>query len=311
MNALTRRQFVAGTAGVALAQQPSRPPGLLIETHIHLFADDQARFPYHPNAVYKPPPLPLEKYLAFARQARLDHAVIVHPEPYQDDHRYLEYCFEREPSPGFFKGTCLFDPIAPGTPARMEALVKKHRGRIVALRVHETQDPKLPPTTTGAIRDRDMRSPAMLATWRKAHSLGLAIQMHFIPYYAPQIFALASQLKEMPVVLDHLGRYGEGTPAEYEEVLKLASLPRVYMKFSALNYSSKQGYPYRDLQPLVERVFKAFGPDRIIWGVLGSDMGAFEKQVAVFTEMFAFTSEANRAKLRGLNAARLYGFPLK
>ncbi len=309
MNALTRRQFVAGSAGAALAQQPPRPPGLLIETHIHLFANDQARFPLHPNAVYKPEPLPLEKYLAFARQARLDHAVIVHPEPYQDDHRYLEYCFEREPSPGFFKGTCLFDPIAPGTPARMEALVKKHRGRIVALRVHETQDPKLPPTTTGAIRDRDMRSPAMLAAWRKAHSLGLAIQMHFIPYYAPQIFALASQLKDMPVVLDHLGRYGEGTPAEYEEVLRLAGLPRVYMKFSALNYSSKQGYPYRDLQPLVERVFKAFGPDRIIWGGLGSDMGSFEKQVAVFAGMFAFTSEANRAKLRGLNAARLYGFP--
>jgi hypothetical protein len=34
----------------------------LVETAIHLFAEDQNRFPYHPNATYRPPPLPLERY---------------------------------------------------------------------------------------------------------------------------------------------------------------------------------------------------------------------------------------------------------
>jgi predicted TIM-barrel fold metal-dependent hydrolase len=272
MYKLTRRQLMMGAPGLAWAQRPARPPGLLVDTHIHLFSGDQVRFPLHPNSPYEPAAQPLEKYLEFTRQARIDHSVIVHPEPYQDDHRYLEYCLEREPSQGFFKGTCLFDPIASETPRRMEALVKKHPGRIIALRVHETQDPKKPPTTAGSIRDRDMRSPAMLATWRSAHSLGLAIQMHFIPYYAPQIRSLASQLKEMPVLLDHLARSGQGTPAEYEEVLRLADLPRVYMKYSGVSYSSKQEYPFRDAQPLVRRVFQAFGADRILWGGLGMDM---------------------------------------
>jgi predicted TIM-barrel fold metal-dependent hydrolase len=190
----------------------------------------------------------------------------------------------------------------------MEALVKKHAGRIVALRVHQMQDPKLPPTTSGPIRDRDMKSPAMLATWRKAHSLGLAIQMHFIPYYATQIRALASQLKEMPVLLDHLGRAGQGSAAEYEEVLRLADLPRVYMKFSGVSYSSKQQYPYRDVQPLVRRVFKAFGADRILWGGLGMEGKQFQQQAALFEETFAFASDADRAKIRGLNAMRLFRF---
>jgi len=308
MKHLTRRQWLLGSAGALLAQSQTRPPGVLVDTHIHLFAADQERFPLHPDSPYKPAEQPLERYLEFIRQAKIDHVVIVHPEPYQDDHRYLEYCFEHEPSKGFFKGTCLFDPIAPETPARMEALVKKHAGRIVALRVHETQDPKLPPTTSGPIRDRDMRSPAMLATWRKAHSLGLAVQMHFIPYYAPQIRALASQLKEMPVLLDHLGRAGQGSAAEYEEVLRLAELPRVYMKFSGVSYSSKQDYPYRDVQPLVRRVFQAFGPDRILWGGLGMDAKQFAQQTALLDQIFAFTSEAVRAKLRGLNAMRLFSF---
>jgi hypothetical protein len=97
--------LAAGVDGV-------RPAGVLIESHIHLFADDPARFPYN-SASYKPQREPVEEYVQFARKVEINHAVIVHPEPYQDDHRYLEYCLAHEPSPGFFKATCLFDPIDP------------------------------------------------------------------------------------------------------------------------------------------------------------------------------------------------------
>src|SRR2546427_1785643 len=235
---LSRREWLLVAAGVAAA----RPAGVLVDSHVHLF--DPQRVPYHPAATYRPPAAPLEAYVQFVREARIDHTIIVHPEPYQDDHRYLEYCFEHEPSRGFFKGTCLFDPISPDTPARMQALVKKLPDRIVALRIHENLAAGKPPTASGAIRDRDVRHPAMKETWRAAHSLGLAIQMHFIPRFAPQIGELAAQFRDMPVILDHLARAGQGTPAESEQVLKLAQYPRVYMKYSAVNYSSKQPYPY-------------------------------------------------------------------
>jgi predicted TIM-barrel fold metal-dependent hydrolase len=301
---ISRRACLLG--GPSALLQAARPSGVLIETHIHLF--DPERFPYAPNATYKPPAQPLERYLEFVRRARIDHTIIVHPEPYQDDHRYLEYCFQHEPSPGYFKGTCLFDPIAPDTPARMEGLVKKHPNRIVALRIHENHQPGTPPTTSGAIRDRDMKSPALRETWRKADALGIGIQMHFIPHYAPQIGELAAQFPKTPVILDHLARAGQGTPAEYDQVLKLARMQRVYMKFSGVTYSSKAGYPFRDAQPLVRRTYDAFGPDRMIWGGLGMDMAAFEKNTGMFDEMFAFASEADRAKIRGRNAAQLFKF---
>jgi len=249
---LSRREWLLGAAGIAAA----RPKGVLVDSHVHLF--DPQRVPYHPAATYRPPAAPLEAYVHFVREAGIDHTIIVHPEPYQDDHRYLEYCFEHEPSRRFFKGTCLFDPIAADTPARMQALVKKLPDRIVALRIHENLAAGKPPTTSGAIRDRDMRQPAMKETWRAAHSLGLAIQMHFIPRFAPQIGELAAQFSNMPVILDHLARAGQGTPAEYEQVLKLAQYPRVYMKYSAVNYSSKQPYPYPDAKPLVRKAFDAF-----------------------------------------------------
>jgi predicted TIM-barrel fold metal-dependent hydrolase len=306
MKPMTRRQIIASAAAVLPAWPASRPSGTLVDTHVHLFANDPKRFPYASNAPYAPAPQPLEAYLAFAAQAKIDHTVIVHPEPYQDDHRYLEYCFAHEPSPGFFKGTCLFDPVAADTPARMEALVRKHPGRIVALRIHEMHKPGTPSLTSGPIKDRDMRDPAMKTTWRKAQALGLAIQMHFLPYYAPQIGDLAAQFQDLPVILDHLARAGQGTPAEFEGVLKLATYPRVYMKYSGIEYSSKQPYPFVDVKPLVRRAFDAFGPDRLIWGGLGHEMDQFDKQIRLFDLMFDFASEADRAKIRGINAIKLF-----
>ncbi|MEO7651008.1 MAG: hypothetical protein ABIZ80_11115, partial [Bryobacteraceae bacterium] len=94
MNAtpLSRRELLAAALVAAPILGAPRPDGVLIDTHIHLFAADQARFPYHPKGPYKPGPQPLESYIGFASEAKIDHVVIVHPEPYQDDHRYLEYC---------------------------------------------------------------------------------------------------------------------------------------------------------------------------------------------------------------------------
>jgi predicted TIM-barrel fold metal-dependent hydrolase len=299
---ISRRSLLGGLAGIAAAQE--RHP--IIDTHIHLF--DPARFPYHRNATYRPPAQPLEPYIEFVKQAKIDHTILVHPEPYQEDHRYLEYCLTHEPSPGFFKGTCLFDPIDPKTPARIRALADRHPGRIVALRIHEVRKPGTPPPTSGAIHDRDLRSPEMRETWRHVHEMGLAIQMHFIPYYAPQIGALAAQFPQMPVILDHLARSGQGTPAEYEEVLKLARFPKVYMKFSGVAYSSHEKFPYRDAKPVVRKAVDAFGPERMLWGGLGHTMAEYKQQTELFDEMLGFLNEHDRALIRGLNAKKLFQF---
>lgn len=299
---ITRRALLGGLAATAAAQTRS----VTIDAHIHLF--DPARFPYHPNATYRPPAQPLEPYIQFVKQAKIDHTILVHPEPYQDDHRYLEYCFAHEPSLGFFKGTCLFDPIDPKTPSRIRALMNRNPNRIVALRIHETRKPGTPATTSGAIHDRDLRSPAMRDTWRHVHEMGLAIQMHFIPYYAPQIGALAAQFPQMPVILDHLARAGQGTPAEYKQVLKLARLPRVYMKFSGVEYSSHEKFPYRDAKPIVRQACDAFGPERMLWGGLGHTMPEYKRQQELFAEMLGYLSERDQALIRGLNAKKLFRF---
>jgi predicted TIM-barrel fold metal-dependent hydrolase len=287
---------------------PAEPSGILIETHIHLFAGDP-RFPYNSGS-YAPHKLPVEEYVKFAREAHIDHAVIVHPEPYQDDHRYLEYSLAHGPSPGFFKGTCLFDPIDPATPQRMRALVKRNPGRIVALRIHETHEAGTPSTTSGLIRDRDLKEPQMAVTWRAAHELGLAIQVHCIPHYAVPLGELASKFQDTPVILDHLARPGQGTTEEYDQVLKLAQIPRVYMKYTSTGVASasKQPLPHPDAKPLVKRVYQAFGADKIILGELGGNMTEFQQAMQLFHFMLDFLPASERARIQGLNAKKLFDF---
>ncbi|MEP6716815.1 MAG: amidohydrolase family protein [Terriglobia bacterium] len=305
---MTRRELMTGVLALpalTAATAVARPKGLVIESHVHLFAADVKRFPLSPGAPYQPQPLTVEEYGRFAMAAGISHAVIVQPEPYQDDHRYLEYCFTKEPAPDFFKGTCLFDPVSPQTPDRISALAGLNPGRIVALRIHEVRKPGTPPLRSGPvgpqnpIKDRDMRSPAMKATWKRVQQLKLAIQMHFLPYYAPQIFELASQFPAVPVILDHLGRAGEGTPAEFAGVLRLARLPRVYMKYSG---------PFASDKKIARRAFDAFGPDRMLWGYFGHDLPGYAKEAAQLDAIFDYASEADREKIRGGTARELFRF---
>lgn len=295
------RRLVPSVLAAGLSSRLVAASTPLVDTHIHLF--DPQQFPYHPNASYRPPAETLEPYLKEAAAIGLTNAIIVHPEPYQDDHRYLEHCFAHEPRPGFFKGTCLFDALQDDTPARIKTLVNKWPGRIVALRVHATERV---PRLAGPIRERPLDHPKMAATWAAAARLGLAIQMHMIPVHAPAVRRLAAAHPRVNIVIDHLCRMAQGTDAEYAEVLRLGQMPQVYMKFSGLNYSSKQPPPHEDLSPAIRRIFDAFTPDRIIWGGLGMTAGDYQKQNAAFEKLFAFASPADRQKIRGGNATRLY-----
>jgi predicted TIM-barrel fold metal-dependent hydrolase len=156
------------------------------------------------------------------------------------------------------------------------------------------------PETGGPIRNRDMKDPRMLACWQAVASMGMAVQMHFIPGQAPNIRALAARFPETTVILDHMGRPGQGTEKEYEEVLKLAELPRVILKYS--NWGEYKG----DLSRLTRRLYDTFGPERMIWGTLGNTAAEYRKQAAHFEELLAFAPEAARARVRGGNAQRLF-----
>jgi predicted TIM-barrel fold metal-dependent hydrolase len=322
LDLMNRRESIAALLGAVTAHAQAGGEQI-VETHVHLFSDDLKRFPGHSNGP-NVRPAPLEKYLQYAKQANIVHSTHVSAEPYQDDMRYLEYTLERAPQ-RFLKGTVLYDPVREDTPRRMEEIAARHPKRILALRVHCTRGRNDPPSTSGPIRDRDLAHPNVKRVWRKAGELGVAIQAHIQPWFAPQVEKLAAEFPETRVIIDHFGHAGVGTlvkgprgwthakaelgyrdPKEFEQVLRLARLSHVILKVSGLNYSSREPFPHRDLRPLARRAFDAFGPDRMVWGSLGHSMADFQQKSAVFDATFDFLSAADRAKIRGLTARRLF-----
>jgi len=69
--------------------------------------------------------------------AGVDYSIVIHPEPYQDDHRYLLYCLEVGRKR--LKGTCLFFATDEDAPARMKKLAGQCD--LVAARIHALSRP--------------------------------------------------------------------------------------------------------------------------------------------------------------------------
>src|SRR5262245_16800220 len=256
-NQPSRRKFLstslAFTAAASLSQANAQPPRpLRIDTHLHCFAGiADKRFPYHERGPYKPEkPATPEQLLDCMREAGVDHAIVVHPEPYQDDHRYLEHCLEV--GKGKLKGTVLVFADREGSLEKLPDLAK--RLPVVTTRIHAYAPDRLPP----------FGKPELKKLWSLAADHGLAIQLHFEPRYAPGFEPLIREFRDTKVIIDHLGRPMQGTPAEHGAVVRWSRHDNTIMKLSS--FASQTTYPHRDIGPIIRQLTDAWGADRMIFG---------------------------------------------
>lgn len=233
---------------------------MIIEWNHHLFHADTTRYPFHSKAAYRPdasrfPADPLADYLAHMDAHGIDRAILVHPEPYGDDHLLVLDSLDREPER--FLGTALFYPTDPDAPKNLRALVAR-QPRIIALRFHALRN-----KTVYLERFSD-RGPTSL--WETAAELGLWVELHIDPAFAAQIAPLVKRFPQTPVLIDHLAEPYMGTGVEFANVLTLAEYPNVYMKLSGLNHFATDAPLYTSARPFTRWVADAFGPRRLVWG---------------------------------------------
>jgi predicted TIM-barrel fold metal-dependent hydrolase len=295
----TRREFLSAAAitpfGVQARCAEARGP--VVDTHLHCFAGkNDAKFPYHPDAPYQPAEAATpEHLLKCMADAGVDYAIVVHPEPYQDDHRYLEHCLAI--GKGKLKGTCLFFAGRDGNAAKMKDLAKAVP--LVAGRIHAYNPDRLPP----------FGQPELRELWKQLSELGLAVQLHFEPRYAKGFEPLIQEFKDTRVLVDHLGRPFQGTAKEHAVVLGWAKYAHVVMKLSSV--PDNRQYPHRDPQPVVKQLTEAFGADRLMYGggfsatATGQSYRAERERVA---GLLAHLTASDRAKIFGGTAAKLFGF---
>lgn len=262
----------------------------VIEWNAHIFSGDTERYPFHPRAVYTPnaarlSPDPLADYLKRLAGEGIDRAVIVHPEPYGDDHRLVLDCLKREQ--GRLRGTCLFYPDDRDAVSKLRALVAQEP-RLVALRFHAHRG-----------KEQYLRSfddEGVRAQWAAAAELGLIVELHIGPNYAAQAEARIREFPGVPVLIDHLAEAKLGTPVEYADVLALAAHKNVYMKLSGINHFASDAPLYESAQRFTRQVADAFGPDQLVWG---------SGTPKIVDAHLAHWSETDRAKVKGGTLARL------
>ena len=268
-----------------------------VDTHLHCFAGSQdPRFPYHERAPYRPDESATPEHLLKCMDgAGVDYAVVVHPEPYQDDHRYLAHCLRV--GGRRLKGTLLLFSDRPGSLDMVPKLVEDLD--VISLRVHAYAPDRLPPFET----------PELRKLWQLATEHDLAVQLHFEPRYAPGFEPLIREFSQTRVIIDHLGRPMQGTPAEHEIVVRWSRFDNTIMKLASL--PSMRSYPHRDVGPIVRQLTSAFGAERMIYGggfnataTGASYRDAFDRARELLTHL----STADQDKIFGSNAAQLFGF---
>lgn len=266
---------------------------MIVEWNAHIFSADTEKYPFHPRAAYVPGEDarfddPLAEYMARMSTEEIDRAVLVHPEPYGDDHSVVLDCLQREPD--LFRTTCLYYPDDPDGPAKMEKLVAQ-RSAVIATRFHRHQGKDL--------YFQNFSDPGVQALWETAAGLGLWVELHIGPDFASQAQNLIKTFPQTRVLIDHLAEPHSIDGNDYSEVLALGKLDNVYMKLSGLNHFMDDGPLYEEAKPFTRLVSDAFGADRMVWGS-GSPR--------IVDAHLGHWPEADRDKVRGGNLQQLLGF---
>ena len=263
---------------------------MIIEWNTHMFSSDTERYPFHPDAAYHPRTQnlsadPLTDYVKRMDDEGIGRAILVHPEPYGDDHRLVLDCQEREPER--VRITSLVYPKDPDAARKLTDLV--------------AQEPKVISTRFHAHRGKEQYLDAfsdanVIAIWEKAIDLKLIVELHIGPNYARQVDAVIADHPETVVLIDHLAEPHKGDPVEFADVLELSRFEHVYMKLSGLNHFTKDEPLYESVKPFTKRVIKAFGPDRMVWG---------SGTPAIVDAHMEGYDEEDRAKVKGGNLERM------
>ena len=266
---------------------------MIIEWNAHMFSSDTERYPFHPRAAYTRDASrwevdPVEAYTKRLEDEGIDRAVLVHPEPYGDDHRLVLDCVAKNPDR--FKATSLFYPKDKDAPSKLTDLVAEHP-EILATRFHKHRGKEM---YLDSFADSGVR-----ALWEKAAELGLVVELHIGPDHAAGCEDLILAHAETPVLIDHLAEPHKEDAVEYADVLGLARFENVCMKLSGLNHFSNDEPLYENARPFTRRVVEAFGPDQLVWG--SGTPGIVEVHMPDH-------SDSDRAKVLGGNVARLLGW---
>ena len=272
---------------------------MIIDSHLHVWSDDQDRYPFE-GGRKDAAPGSTELLLETMHEYGVDKAVIVQPIYYLYDNSYVADSLKKYP--GKFAAMGIMDRHAPDAPEQLEKLVVEDGFSGLRMHLGRPDDPA------------EWAAPDQDPIWRKAEELGASFLSFGPADKLPAVEPVIARFPGVKVVLDHIG----GAPTNEEEpapllgnVLKMAQYENVYVKFSPQPHKSDEEYPHRDSLPAFQKIYEAFGRERVMWGtdfphvLLGMGYGP---ALDLFREHMGFLSAEDKEWLFGKTASNVWNF---
>lgn len=221
----------------------------------------------------------------------VDRTLISHVCYYGRNNAYTSYCVKTWPDRfagiGLLVGHRLFEPGNVENPNRLEQVVKEDG--LIGLRL-------------SPIYDQDtvwFNDPVMYPFWEKAGELGAVFNVFLAPSQVGQVADMAERFPGVNVVIDHLAMIDITASDEdgFGLLLDMNRLPNVYVRTS-LHNPSREETPYRDVWPFLERVYDAYGPERMVWA------NFFE--YVIMKELIPFFLDEDKEWVLGKTAQKVY-----
>jgi predicted TIM-barrel fold metal-dependent hydrolase len=156
-----------------------------------------------------------------------------------------------------FAGTAVIDPHAKEPERLMGALAKKG---VRAFRIHPRLS-KLPP-------EKWLTPEGYEKMFASAARNNQAMSCLIDPDALPELDRMCTKHADTPVIIDHLCRIGaDGTirDRDVDALCAMAKHRKIMVKVGAFYALGKKQAPYTDLGPMIQKVVKAFGPERCMW----------------------------------------------
>jgi L-fuconolactonase len=193
------------------------------------------------------------------------------------------------------------DLAAPEAPARIAELARSPKLRGLRPMLQTLDD-----DAWIAAPDLDPALDAMVAH-------GLSLDALVLTRHLPHLLALARRRPDLAIVIDHGAKppiaTGEQADAWARGIDALAEHPRVFCKLSGLLTEAAPDQGPDALSPYVQRLVRAFGPDRLMWGSdwpvlnLTGDYGGW---LALARALSGLTDPTDLAALFGGTSRRFY-----
>jgi predicted TIM-barrel fold metal-dependent hydrolase len=167
--------------------------------------------------------------------------------------------------------------------------------------------------------DREPRGPWWVDApehnrlWAAAAATGAIMQFHMWPRHAPALARMIERHPGVRVIVDHIGKpdVTEAPPyASFQDVLRLAEYPEVWVKIGDYQIASRQSFPWRDTWPFVTLLKERFGANRMLWGTgypRTARLVPLEQALQYIREELPLSDQDRQAILWD-TPARLFGF---